>query len=280
MALDQIDVDEYDAQMSFIEHLEALRWHIMRALIAVVIGAIVAFIYGKYIFDTILLGPTKTSFWSFEKLCDLSYYIYDSDKICVKQMDFVVKTVNIQEQFYQHFMIAALGGIILAMPYILYEIYRFVKPALKRNEKKYSGAIIGFASLLFFSGILFGYFILTPISVNFLGNYTLSDSIAKEFTVSSVVGFISLLTVGSGVIFELPIVIYFLAKTGLLTAQNMRDYRRIAVVVILVLSAIITPPDVTSQVILSFPIFMLYEVGIIIAKRVEQNRITKELAQQ
>jgi sec-independent protein translocase protein TatC len=135
---------------------------------------------------------------------------------------------------------------------------------------------------LFFLGIGFGYFILTPISVNFLGNYTLSDSIAKEFTVSSVVGFISLLTMGSGVIFELPILVYFLAKIGIISAQMMRDYRRIAVVVIIILSAIITPPDVTSQVILSFPIFLLYEVGIIIAKRVEAKKAKQstELTEQ
>ncbi|MFT4875704.1 MAG: sec-independent protein translocase protein TatC [Bacteroidia bacterium] len=275
MALDQIDVDEYDAQMSFLEHLEALRWHIIRSLIAVVIGGIIAFIYGKYIFDTILLGPTRTDFWSFRKLCDLSQSLYSDSRLCIADMDFVVKTVDIQEQFYQHFMIAAIGGIVFAMPYILYEISRFVKPALKSREKKFSGLIIGFASMLFFTGILFGYFVLTPISVNFLGTYTLSENIVKEFTVSSVVSFISLLTLGSGVIFELPIVIYFLAKAGLITAELMRKYRRVAVIVILILSALITPPDVTSQIILSFPIFILYEIGIIIAKKVAPKPIVE-----
>jgi sec-independent protein translocase protein TatC len=165
-------------------------------------------------------------------------------------------------------MIAAIGGLIFAMPYILYEIYRFIKPALRNTEKKYSGLVIGFASLLFFTGILFGYFILTPISVNFLGTYTLSESIVREFTVASVVSFISLLTLGAGVIFELPIVIYFLAKIGILTADNMKAYRRVAIVVILILSAVITPPDVTSQIILSFPILLLYEIGIVIARKV------------
>jgi sec-independent protein translocase protein TatC len=268
MPLDQIDVDEYDAQMSFLEHLEALRWHIVRSLVAVVIGAIIAFVNGRFIFDTILLGPTRNHFWSFRKLCELGEYLGRPETLCLGDMDFVVKTVNIQEQFYQHFMIAAIGGLTFAMPYILFEIYRFIKPALKSTEKKYSGLIIGFASLLFFTGILFGYFILTPISVNFLGTYTLSDSIVREFTVASVVSFISLLTLGAGVIFELPIVIYFLAKIGILTAENMKSYRRVAIVVILILSAVITPPDVTSQIILSFPILLLYEIGIIIARRV------------
>lgn len=268
MALDQVDVDEYEAQMSFIEHLEALRWHIIRSLVAIVIGGIVAFIYGKYIFDTVLLGPTRNDFWSFRKLCELGQNLYADTRLCIDDMDFVVKTVDIQEQFYQHFMIAAIGGVIFAMPYILFEIYRFIKPALKSSEKKYSGLIIGFASLLFFTGVLFGYFILTPISVNFLGTYSLSDNIVKEFTVSSVVSFISLLTLGSGIIFELPIMVYFLAKIGLVTAEIMRKYRRVAIVIILILSALITPPDVTSQIILSLPIFMLYEIGIVIAKNV------------
>jgi len=268
MPLDQIDVDEYDAQMTFLEHLEALRWHLIRSIVAVVIGAIVAFIKGPYIFDKILLGPTRNDFWSFRKLCELGEKLGRPETLCIGDMEFVVKTVNIQEQFYQHFMIAAIGGLIFAMPYILYEIYRFIKPALRSTEKKYSGLVIGFASLLFFTGILFGYFVLTPISVNFLGTYTLSDSIVREFTVASVVSFISLLTLGAGVIFELPIVIYFLAKIGILTAENMKAYRKVAVVVILILSAVITPPDVTSQIILSFPILLLYEIGIIIARKV------------
>ncbi|MGK0369418.1 MAG: sec-independent protein translocase protein TatC [Bacteroidia bacterium] len=273
MALDQIDVDEYDAQMSFLEHLEALRWHLVRSVIAIAVGAIVTFLNGRYIFDEILLGSTKKSFWTYERICDLSYYIYDSDKICIGEITFKLQALEIQEQFFQHFMIAAIGGLILAMPYILFEIYRFIKPALRKTEKKYSGIVILFASLLFFLGILFGYFILSPISVNFLANYTLSDTIERNFKVGSIINFISLLTLGSGVLFELPIVVYFLAKIGLVTADNMKKYRRIAVVVILILSALITPPDVTSQIILSFPILLLYEVGIMIARRVAPKPI-------
>ncbi|NNJ55491.1 MAG: twin-arginine translocase subunit TatC, partial [Bacteroidia bacterium] len=215
-----------------------------------------------------LLGPTQASFWTFRKICDLSQYLYGNNKICIEEMEFVVKTVKVQEQFFQHMMIALLGGVVLALPYILYEIYRFVKPALKAREKRYSGVAIFFGSLMFFLGIAFGYFILTPISINFLGNYTLSTVIQKEFTVSSVVSIVSMLTVGAGLIFELPLVIYVLAKVGLVTADNLRSYRKVALVVILAVSAIITPPDIASQIILSIPILLLYEVGIIIAKRV------------
>lgn len=268
MALDQIDVDEYDAQMSFMEHLEALRWHLVRSVIAVVVGSIFSFIHGRYIFDKILLGSTKPDFWTYRKMCELSQYLYHDDRICINKMDFKLQALDIQEQFYQHFMIAIIGGLIIAVPYILFEIYRFIKPALKRTEKRYSGLVIGFASLLFFTGILFGYYILSPISVNFLANYSLSPDIERNFKVSSVISFITMLTLGAGILFELPIVVYFLAKIGLLTAQSMKEYRRVAIVVILIIAAIVTPPDVASQLILSIPIMILYEVGIIIARKV------------
>ena len=268
MALDQIDVDEYDAQMSFLEHLEALRWHLVRSVVAVVVGAIFSFINGRFIFDKILLGSTKPNFWTYQKMCELSQYLYQDDRICINEMDFKLQALDIQEQFYQHFMIAIIGVLIIAVPYILFEIYRFIKPALKSTEKRYSGLVIGFASMLFFTCILFGYYILSPISVNFLANYSLSPDIERNFKVSSVISFITMLTLGAGILFELPIVVYFLAKIGLLTAQNMKEYRRVALVIILVIAAIVTPPDVASQLILSIPIMLLYEVGIIIARRV------------
>tara|TARA_B100000497_G_scaffold37108_1_gene43473 strand:+ start:7729 stop:8562 length:834 start_codon:yes stop_codon:yes gene_type:complete len=268
MPLDQIDVDEFENQMTFLEHLEALRWHLIRGIIAIVLGAVFSFINGKYIFDSILLGSTKNDFWTYRTLCDLSHFIYDTDRICIEVMGFKLQALDIQEQFYQHFMIAIIGGLIIAMPYLLYEIYRFIKPALKNSEKKYSSLVIGFSSLLFFAGVLFGYYILSPISVNFLANYSLSDSIERNFKVSSVINFISLLTLGAGIIFELPIVVYFLSKIGLLTAETMKRYRRIAIIVILIISAIITPPDVMSQIILTFPILILYEIGIFIARKV------------
>jgi sec-independent protein translocase protein TatC len=268
MALDQIDVDEYDAQMSFLEHLEALRWHLVRSVVAVVVGSIFSFINGRYIFDKILLGSTKPNFWTYQRMCELSQYLYQDDRICINEMDFKLQALDIQEQFYQHVMSAIIGGLIIAVPYILFEIYRFIKPALKSTEKRYSGLVIGFASMLFFTGILFGYYILSPISVNFLANYSLSPDIERNFKVSSVISFITMLTLGAGILFELPIVVYFLAKIGLLTAQNMKEYRRVALVIILVIAAIVTPPDVASQLILSIPIMILYEVGIIIARKV------------
>ncbi|MBR9859667.1 twin-arginine translocase subunit TatC [bacterium] len=269
MALDQVDVDQQEATMSFFEHLEALRWHIMRALIAVGLGAIFAFVKGTYIFDHILLGPARSDFWSYKVICDLSYMLYDSDKICIGDIQFNIQQLKLTEQFYQHLVIAFVGGAILAFPYILYEVYRFVKPALKKSEKRYSGLAILSASVLFFSGVLFGYYILSPISINFLGNYTLSEIVIRQFTITSIIGFVLMLSIGAGIMFELPLVVYFLAKVGLVTSATLKQYRKVALVVILVVSAIVTPPDVASQILLSIPILLLYELGIFIASKVE-----------
>lgn len=273
MPLDQVDIDKVDDQMNFLEHLEVLRWHLIRIVVALFIGAGIAFAYGRFIFDHILLAPTHISFWTYRKICDLSQVLYGNEKLCFEQMNFVVKTVKIQEQFFQHILIAVFGGFILALPYILYEIYRFVKPALKSNEKKYSGIAIFFSTLLFVIGILFGYFVIVPLSINFLGNYQLSVHIQQEYTVSSVVNLISLLTLGSGIIFQLPLLIYLLAKSGLVTSAFLKNYRKVAFVVILVLAAILTPPDPASQILLAIPVFLLYEVGILIAKKVEKNSL-------
>lgn len=271
MALDQIDVEKQEANMTFFEHLEVLRVHIVRSLIAVLLGAVVCFIYGTFIFDEILLGPTQPDFWTYQRICDLSYFLYDSDKICVTELDFIVQNLVLTGQFFQHITVSFIGGLTLALPYLLFEIYRFVRPALRSTERKYGGLAVLSGSLLFVAGVLFGYFIIVPISVNFLGNYTFSEIIENKFTAASIVKFTALLSLGAGIMFELPMVIYFLAKVGLVGSAILKKYRRIAIVIILLLSAVITPPDVTSQIILAFPIFLLYELGIFIAKKVEKN---------
>jgi sec-independent protein translocase protein TatC len=269
MALDQVDVDKQEASMSFFEHLEVLRWHIMRSLIAVFVGAIFAFLQGTFIFEKILLGPAQKNFWTYDRICDLSQFIYSDDRICMGDIPFTIQQLKLTDQFYQHMLIAFVGGLVFAFPYILYEMYRFIKPALKKAEKRYAGLAIFSGTALFLTGLLFGYYILSPISVNFLGNYTLTEMVERQFTINNIVGFVLMLSVGSGILFELPLLVYFLAKIGVLTSATMKKYRRVAFVVILVLSAILTPPDVASQIILSIPILLLYEIGIIIASRVE-----------
>jgi sec-independent protein translocase protein TatC len=269
MALDQVDVDKEEASMTFFQHLDVMRKHIVRAIIAILIGTLVCFGYGTFIFDTILLGPTQTDFWTYQRICELSYLLYDSDKICVSELHFIVQNLALTGQFFQHIFISFLGGIAVALPYILFEIYRFVKPALKASERRYAGLAIASGSFLFFVGLLFGYYVIVPISINFLGNYQLSTLIENKFTVESIVKFIAMLSMGAGIMFELPLVIFFLAKVGLVTSAVLKKYRRLALVLILVLSAVVTPPDVASQIILAVPIFILYQLGIFIAKKVE-----------
>lgn len=269
MALDQVDVDKEEASMTFFQHLDVMRKHIVRAIIAILIGTLVCFGYGTFIFDTILLGPTQTDFWTYQRICELSYILYDSDKICVNELHFIVQNLALTGQFFQHIFISFLGGVAVALPYILFEIYRFVKPALKASERKYAGLAIAAGSFLFFVGLLFGYYVIVPISINFLGNYQLSTLIENKFTVESIVKFIAMLSMGAGIMFELPLVIFFLAKVGLVTSAVLKKYRRLALVLILILSAVVTPPDVASQIILAVPIFILYQLGIFIAKKVE-----------
>ncbi len=269
MALDQVDVDKEEASMTFFQHLDVMRKHIVRAIIAILIGTLVCFGYGTFIFDTILLGPTQTDFWTYQRICELSYILYDSDKICVNELHFIVQNLALTGQFFQHIFISFLGGVAVALPYILFEIYRFVKPALKASERKYAGLAIAAGSFLFFVGLLFGYYVIVPISINFLGNYQLSTLIENKFTVESIVKFIAMLSMGAGIMFELPLLIFFLAKVGLVTSAVLKKYRRLALVLILILSAVVTPPDVASQIILAVPIFILYQLGIFIAKKVE-----------
>lgn len=255
--------------MTFFQHLDVLRKHIVRSLIAILIGSVICFFNGTFIFDTILLGPTQVNFWTYQRICELSQILYHDNSLCVDELHFIVQNLALTGQFFQHIFISFLGGLAIALPYILFEIYRFVKPALKSNERKYAGLAILSGSGLFFTGLLFGYFIITPISINFLGNYQLSTLIENKFTVESIIKFVAMLSMGAGIMFELPLLIYFLAKIGLVTSAFLKKYRRLAIVIILIISAVVTPPDVASQIILAVPIFILYEMGIFIAKKVE-----------
>lgn len=276
MPLDQVQDDhllgEEGKNMSFLDHVEELRWHIVRSLIAVMVFAIAAFIFKGILFDVIIFGPKNLDFWTYRQLCDLSYSIYGDDTMCIKEMGFTVQNISMSGQFTQHMMVAFVAGIILAFPYLLWEIWRFVKPALHEKEIKKTRGFVFFASILFLLGVAFGYFILSPVSVNFLGSYRVSDQVASEINLGSYISFVTTLTFGTGLMFELPVLIYFLAKMGLVSSELLKKYRRYALVIILILAAIVTPPDVTSQILISIPIFALYELGIVIAKNVEKKR--------
>jgi sec-independent protein translocase protein TatC len=278
MALDHIDETfENEKEMSFFDHIDALRGHLFRSAIAVVALAVVAFVNKYILFDVILFGPTRTDFWTYKMLCDLSYRFTGTDSYCIHEMGFVLSNITMSGQFTQHLFISFIAGIILAFPYILWEFWRFIKPALSKKEMSYAKGLVFFSSLLFFTGILFGYYFLSPLSINFLGSYRVSDLVSNEINLESYISFISTLTFATGLIFEMPILVYFLAKIGLIGSAWMRKSRRYAVVVILVLSGILTPsPDVASQVMMFIPLYGLYELSIFVAKGVERNQQKKK----
>jgi sec-independent protein translocase protein TatC len=271
MALDQLDFEE-QKEMTFFDHIDELRGHIMRSVIAIVIFAVIAFVNKYLLFDVIILGPTKTDFWSYQKMCELSYLVMGTDQFCVKDMGFVLSNISITGQFTQHIFVSIVAGIILSFPYILWEIWKFIKPALNAKEKGYATGLVAITSSLFFIGVLFGYFLLSPISVNFLGGYRVSESVSNEINLESYISFVATLSLACGLVFELPILVYFLAKIGVLSSHWLIKYRRYGIVVILILSALVTPPDVSSQVLLTIPLLVLYQISILVAKRVEKNK--------
>lgn len=268
---------ENSAQMSFMQHLDALRWHLVRSAIAIALCGIVLFLYNNFLFDTVIFGPLKQDFISYRALCSLGYHLGAGDVMCMEVKTPHLQTLSASEQFFTHMWIALVGGIIIAFPYVLYEIWKFIKPALKDKESRPAKWFVIVASILFLIGIVFGYFLLFPMSYNFLINYKLSDSdvVQTNNTLDDYISLISTMTLVSGAVFELPIVVYFLSRLGLLTPTFMRKYRKYAVVVILIAAAVITPsPDVTSQMVVAIPMYLLYEGSIFVsAYVVKKNKI-------
>jgi sec-independent protein translocase protein TatC len=272
MALDQPQ-DDTGSEMSFLDHLEALRWHLVRSSIAIFFFGTIAFVYKDIIFDGILLAPKYNDFPTYRFFCWLSHQLFNDDSICLGELNFELISISMAGQFTAHLTIAVVSGIILAFPYLLWEIWRFIKPALYNNERQYANGLIFWGTFLFLTGIAFGYYVITPLSVFFFGNYQVSALVANQIGLNSFISTVVTSTFGCGLVFELPIVIYFLAKIGLVGPASLRASRKFSYVIILIVAAIITPPDVTSQIIVSIPLFLLYEVSILIAGRVEKNRM-------
>jgi sec-independent protein translocase protein TatC len=271
---------EEEKEMSFLDHLEALRWHLVRSSAAILIGAILAFIFSDFIFDDVIFGPKKPDFITYRAFCKLSQWIGMGDDFCMTEMPFKIINNEMGGQFSMHMWVSIVVGIVFAFPYIVFEIWRFIKPALYSNERQHATGGIFYTSLLFLSGVSFGYFLIAPLSINFLANYTVSAEIDNFINISSYISTITMVTLASGVLFELPIFIYFLSKIGLVNPAFLRKYRRHAIVLNLIASAIITPPDVVSQIIVALPLAVLYEVGIVISGRVEKQRLAKDLAEK
>jgi sec-independent protein translocase protein TatC len=263
-----------NSEMSFLDHLEELRWHIIRSLLAIFIFAVVAFLAKQIVFDKIILAPKTPEFWTNRILCRLGEAV-NIPKLCINSKPFDLKSIYMAGQFMAHIKISLLSGLILAFPYVFYEFWRFIKPALYHNEKQHARGAIFYISLLFALGVLFGYYIISPMSVNFLGSYRVSEMVENEINLMSYVSTVASVTLASGVVFELPAVVYFLSKVGLVTPAFMKKYRRHALIVILVLAAIITPPDVFSQILVSIPLIFLYELSISISKRVQRKHEEK-----
>ncbi|WP_265198561.1 twin-arginine translocase subunit TatC [Aureitalea sp. L0-47] len=266
------------SEMSFLNHLEELRWHLIRATIAVVVMGTVAFILKDFIFDTLIFGPTKKdTFPTYKLLCKGAQFLGFEGTFCDTQFPFRIQSRTPAGQFSAHIWTSITAGFIVAFPYILYEFWRFVSPGLYRNERRSARGFIIVASLLFFTGVLFGYYVVTPLSINFLGTYQVSEAVFNDFDLSSYIGLVRACALASGLIFELPIIIYFLTSIGLVTPQFLRKYRKFALVIVLIISAIITPPDIASQVIVAIPVIVLYEVSIFISKAVirRQNKKAK-----
>ncbi|HRN55161.1 MAG TPA: twin-arginine translocase subunit TatC [Agriterribacter sp.] len=264
--------------MSFIDHLEALRWHIVRSVFAVLVFAIVIFLNIDWIFDKVILGPSQDGFISYKLLCALSHKIGMGDSLCMPPISMKIQVTTVSGTFMSSISIAAVGGILAAFPYLCWEVWRFVKPALKPEELKHTRGIIFWVSFFFFMGAAFGYFMLAPFTFNFLYNYTLGSQQILDYKpmLSDYLDSIIDITLGSGVAFELPMASWLLARIGLLTPGFLRTYRKYAYVALLVLAAIITPsPDWGSQMIVCVPLVLLYEISIVIAARVTKKNEKK-----
>jgi sec-independent protein translocase protein TatC len=259
-------------EMSFLDHLEELRWLLVRSTVAILIFATFTFFVSDYIFDVIIFGPKSPDFITYRFFCNLSHQLGFADSICVTEMPFIIQNIDVEGQVNILVWTCITAGFILAFPYILLQLWNFISPALYENERKHAKLFIFIASLLFFVGVLFGYFVVVPMSVNFFATFKVSDVVQNQFSFDSYIGMIKTSVIASGLFFELPIIIYFLTKLGLVTPQFLRQYWKYAVVIILIVAAIVTPPDVVSQLIVAIPMLLIYEASIFISSIVYKNQ--------
>jgi sec-independent protein translocase protein TatC len=265
-----------NGEMSFWGHIDALRGHLFRSSLVVIVISVVLFCYPEFLFDKIIFGPLKSDFITYRAFCKLGHMLHMGDDMCFGHYTFKLQSLGLSDQFTSQMWIAFIGGLIVGSPYVLWEVWKFIKPALKEKEKKASTVFIIFSTVLFIIGVSFSYFVIAPLMINFLGNYQVSTMVENNFTMDSYIDTVTTLTLSAGLIFELPIIVYFLTKFGLMTPQFMRKYRKHAIVVILIVAGVITPsPDVTSQLLVAFPLYFLYEASIFVSyfvvKRKEKN---------
>jgi len=266
----------FQAEMSFFDHLNVLRRHLIRAAVAIIIFTILAFYYYDFIFDTIIMGPKRVDFWTYRMMCLIGEHFDMGPDFCVKQIPFNIINTDMAGQFTLQMNSSLLIGLVLGFPYLLFELWRFVKPALHEKERQSASGFTFYASVLFLLGLLFGYFIISPLSINFLANYQVSQAIQNQITIDSYLSTVATLSLGTGIVFELPVLIFILSKLGLMTPHLMRSTRRYAIVIILIIAAIVTPtPDALTMLTVSFPLFILYELSIFVSSMVEKKNAYK-----
>lgn len=253
-------------EMSFIDHLEELRWHIIRSGLSIFVFFIIAFVSKEFVFHQVILSPARNDFWTYKMLCKMG------EALCIDSMNFQLQNRTMAGQFTMHITISFFIGLILSFPYTFWEIWSFIKPGLYDKERKMTTGIIFFVSVLFGSGILFGYYIVAPLSINFLATYTLDPSIQNYFDLTSYVSLLSMVVLGTGLMFQMPVIVFVLSKIGVVTPEFLRTYRKHALVIILIVAAIITPPDVISQLLVTMPLAILYEVSIFVSATVARKR--------
>ncbi|HRG20167.1 MAG TPA: twin-arginine translocase subunit TatC [Saprospiraceae bacterium] len=254
-----------EVEMGFLDHLEALRWHILRSAASILICGIVVFSAKDFTFNTLIFGPLKKDFITYRLLCKLG------EAACMTPPDITLTTREFGEQFFVHFQVAFWLGLILSFPLVIWEIWKFVKPGLYENEKQVTRGIVFVCSTLFLLGVSFGYFVIAPFAITWLGNYSVGTNAINAPTLSSYVNYITMFTIPTGLIFELPIGAYFLGKIGVISSAFLRNYRRHAIVIIFIVAAIVTPPDVVSQILISLPVLLLYEVSIMVVRSIEKK---------
>ncbi len=264
-----------DVDMSFWDHLDVLRFALMRSFAVIFILAIVGFYFTDFIYSEIILGPKSADFITNKMFCQLGHFI-GTESLCINQGTFQLNNFEMAGQFRSNLLIVLVAGIIVGMPYILTEIWYFVRPALSIKERKGVRGFVFVTNFLFITGISFGYFLIAPLAINFLVTWTLSPDIENTLRLGSYISMVVMISLSTGIVFQLPVLIYFLARMGIVTPALLKTFRKHAIVAFFLLSAIITPPDIFSQFLVALPLIFLYEISIKIAKRVEKQRI-KEL---
>ena len=262
-------------EMTFLEHLEELRWHIIRSILAIVVLAIVAFSFSRFIFDYILIAPQNSNFFTNHMLCKLAE-LTKSPSLCINTKPLKLINTMLFGQFSIDMKVSAMSGFILASPYVVWEFWRFLAPAFQSNERKHVRGAVFAISSLFLTGVLFGYYIIVPFTIHFLGTYSVSNQVDNLISINSYFSTVSSSVLASGLIFELPVLSYFLSKIGLVTPKFLRKYRRHAIIVILIVAAVISSPDVISQIMVSIPLVFLYEISIWVSGMVQRQKIESE----